>query len=116
MDAEEIRIGADFGCGPYGWRKSAGGSSWSNFACVGSGLSEEIGTSQELDADFAEWVISFEQNYDAPDFDWSSFHFQGIALATLLKTEVGDRFIIYYCTPSEDPIRGNNPPMLIESP
>ena len=107
---------ADFGCGPYGWRKSAGGSSWSNFACIGSGLSDDIGTSRKLDADFAEWVISFERNYDDAGFDWSSFHFQGITLATRLKVEVGDRFIIYYCTPHEDPIRGHNLPMLIEPP
>jgi hypothetical protein len=114
MNAEEIRIGADFGCGPYGWRRSDANSLWSNFACVGSGLSEEIGTSRKLDADFAEWVISFERNYEDADFDWSAFHFQGIALSKRLKAEVGDRFIIYYCTPSEDPIRGHNSPMLIE--
>jgi len=73
-----------------------------------------IGTSVSLDKSFADWVISFERNYEAKDFDWSAFHSQGIALANRLKGEVGDRFKISYRPPYEDPVRGNLPPCVIE--
>ena len=117
MAEETINIMADFGNGPYAWKKQAGDGGHgvgSNIADATCGLSHVIGTSQRLDDDFARWVIDFERGYDDPEFDWDLFHMEGLLLTTRLKDEVGNRFTIFYCAPSDDPVRGKLPPFLVK--
>jgi len=89
-ERETICIMADFGMGPYAWHQGA------NIADSLTGFPSRFGVSKNLEADFAEWVIDFERNYERLDFDWDGFHQRGIELSKKLKKEIGDRFIIEY--------------------
>ncbi len=118
MAGETITIMADFGNGPYAWKKrtcEGCASVGPNIADATCGLSHVIGSSAELDDDLAAWVVGFERRYDDPQFDWAAFHSQGVALATRLKGEVKDTFDVAYCPPHEDPLNGKMPAIAIES-
>ena len=56
-----------------------------------------------LEESFAAWVTRLERGYDAPAFDWSAFHQEGLALVTSLKRAVGDAYRVIYRKPHEDP-------------
>jgi len=118
MADETITIMADFGSGPYAWKKltcDGCASVGANIADATCGLSFLIGTSTQLDDELAAWVVGFERGYDKPEFDWVSFHAQGIALATCLKREVRDRYDVAYFPPHEDPLHGQMPVFVIEA-
>jgi len=100
-ERELIYIMADFGMGPYAWRHG-------NIADSITGFPPEFGVTKELEADFAEWAISFEKDYDSPAFDWEAFHRRGIELSKRLKQEIGTRFDIEYHKAIEDPAYEND--------
>jgi hypothetical protein len=113
MNSEStICIMADFGFGPYAWlrgpelsRPRVGG----NIADSVSGFPEEYNISAALQADFAEWITEFEREWENPKFDWNRWNHTGISLAKRLKSEVGNRFMVEYHYPFEDPTHGSNP-------
>lgn len=49
------------------------------------------------------WVMLFENCYELRPFSWDSFHRQRMALAKRLKAEIGDRAMVLYVKPHEDP-------------
>lgn len=118
MPDETITIMADFGNGPYAWKKrtcegcAAVGPNIADATC---GLSFLIGTSPGLDDEFSEWVKRFEDGCFRPDFDWAAFHDLGVKLAGRLKHEVGKRFVVAYRPPWEDPQRGTMAAIVIPS-
>jgi len=100
---------ADFGNGPYAWRRGpeagppqVGG----NIADAVGGFQSRYGISPGLQKEFAVWVTEFERDYENPEFDWARWNEQGVALARRLKGEVGERFLVEYHYPWEDPHRG----------
>jgi hypothetical protein len=100
---------ADFGNGPYAWlrrpdlsRPRVGG----NIADAVTGFPEEYNISAALQADFASWITEFERKWDDRAFDWDCWNRTGIALARRLKVEIGDRFLVEYHYPCEDPRSG----------
>lgn len=60
----------------------------------------------DLIARLASWQRAFENApFDADLFkfqDWESFHAEGIALATEVKSSLGDRYVVYYAKAFED--------------
>jgi len=116
MSAEEtIVIYADFGMCPYAWRKKASDTTsyvGGNIADSTYGLSRVIGTSDTLDAAFAEWIHRFNRSDYEETLDWEQFHHDGVELARQLKAQVGDRFEVEYHPPYEDPIRGGRDGLL----
>ncbi|MDD5724493.1 MAG: hypothetical protein PHY29_12280 [Syntrophales bacterium] len=60
-----ICIMADFGNGPYAWVREAVSSKplvGSNIADVICGFPDEFDVSEELEKQFADWAIKFENN------------------------------------------------------
>lgn len=101
-----ICIMADFGMGPYAWLREPELSAplvGSNIADSVSGFPEEYNVSSALERDFAYWVTEFERDYDKPEFDWENWNKVGISLTQRLKAEIGDRFLLEYHYPFEDP-------------
>ena len=110
-----ICVMADFGMGPYAWlrgpdlsRPRVGG----NIADSVSGFPEEYIISPALQADFATWVTEFERECENRAFDWEHWNQTGISLARRLKKEVGNRFMVEYHYPFEDPRFGGNPEII----
>ena len=51
----------------------------------------------------------FENDYDRTSFNWRDWNERGIALARRLKNEVGNRFLVEYQYPFEDPMYAEQP-------
>ena len=95
--------------GPYAWLRGpelAPPRVGLNIADSVSGFEEEFGVSQELQSQFADWVTEFEAGYDDAKFDWEKWNQAGMTLARKLKQEVGDKFLVEYHYPFEDPVNG----------
>lgn len=97
----------DFG-GAYGWRKDNS----DNVGVGGNhadtvGWYDDNGISQSLHESFAAWQTEFEsagmRSRNFADFDWVDYHSRGIALAVLLKEELGEHATIIYEKAFEDP-------------
>ncbi len=104
-----ICVMADFGNGPYAWRRGPEESrprTGGNIADAVRGFQAHYGISQGLQEKFAAWVTQFERDYEHTEFDWARWNEQGVALARRLKGEVGERFLVEYHYPCEDPHRG----------
>ena len=101
-----ITIMADFGFGPYAWLKDASDQTdyvGMNIANRKTGMTE-FHITKKLEGDFAKWIDRFERYaLDNPDFDWKSFHQEGVPLAKRLKQEVGNLANVLYVKPAEDP-------------
>jgi hypothetical protein len=110
-----ICIMADFGNGPYAWLRNPDSAFHvgPNIADVISGFPSEYQISKELEKEFAEWVIIFENNYDKDDFNWPSWEDKGISLTRKLKHEVGNAFIVEYHYPYEDSVAPDPPPIIV---
>ncbi|MBF0548260.1 MAG: hypothetical protein HQM08_27735 [Candidatus Riflebacteria bacterium] len=104
-----ITIMADFGFGPYAWLKDASDQTdyvGLNIANRKTGMTE-FHISKVLEADFGKWIDLFERNaLDNRDFDWVTFHRDGLCLAKRLKREVGNLANVLYVKPAEDPNHG----------
>lgn len=104
-----LTVMPDFGSGPYLWLienstldcSLVGG----NIASTGYWSSKPSlsHVSQELREDFDDWITQFELYSEFPRFKWSLFHQRGLILAQRLKNQVGDKFIVRYVKPVEDP-------------
>ncbi len=99
-------IMADFGMGPWGWRKPVDNMT----SAVGGNIAEAVGgwsgehpISAGLVGRFSVWARWFECFYDTPEFEWGAFHKIGCALAGELKREVGDQARVIYSKAFEDP-------------
>jgi len=103
---DTICIMADFGMGPYAWRRPAdqvppyvGG----NIADAVAGFPEDMGVPKELETEFAEWVTLFERDYDQEGFDWDAWNKRGLELTRKLKDFLGDAYAVEYHYPVECP-------------
>lgn len=106
MPVKTITLMADFGNGPYAWLKDASDESeWvgGNIADAVGGFGDEYGVPAELEKQFADWVILFEREYKNPEFDWNTFHREGIVLCRRLKQALGNAYRVVYVKPHEDP-------------
>ena len=104
-----ICIMADFGMGPYAWLRGpelAPPRVGLNIADSVSGFEKEFCVSQDLQSQFADWAIEFENDCDNTGFDWGKWNQTGIMLARKMKKELGDKFLVEYHYPFEDPING----------
>ena len=108
-----ITVMPDYGMGPYAWEKPSSDHSPYVGICIATatdGFEAEDGTkiSPALEAEFNEWTAQFEQFAERVEFDWETFHRQGINLSKKLKSELGSRYEVVYHKPSEDPNREIN--------
>jgi len=87
---------ADFGGCPYAWVDGE---------CVGdgNGFESEYNVSPTLQHEFSGWINKFDDCFYTKEFDWNSFHSQGLMLTKKLTEEIGDEFTIEYQYPIEDP-------------
>jgi hypothetical protein len=111
----KICIMTDFGMGPYAWLRGPELTRSRVGQCIAdavTGFPKEYGVSENLQRDFAEWVIDFEKNYDHVNFDWEEWNHVGIELARKLKKEIGDQFLVEYHYPHEDPRYDAAPPII----
>ena len=102
-----ITIMPDFGNGPYAWQKDASDATTYVGGRIGDAMcgfeNSDYKVSAELEAGFATWMIQFGNHSHESDFDWESFHRQGIALSRRLKAELGEVVRVVYDIPVEDP-------------
>ncbi|MBA4418538.1 MAG: hypothetical protein C0392_11620 [Syntrophus sp. (in: bacteria)] len=117
-----LTIMPDYGNAAYAWIRREGSSDDSYMGkavgsngslydkYVGGSMVDETGfycdklsISKELQEDFEDWAIRFELYADFRRFNWERFHERGLILAKRLKKEIGDRAILRYMKPSEDP-------------
>ncbi len=117
-----LTIMPDYGNAAYAWIRDEGSPDTSDIGqAVGSDGSvndrhlggnigdatgfctEEFPVSKELQEDFADWAIQFELYADFRRFNWEHFHERGLVLARRLKKEVGNKAIVRYEKPCEDP-------------
>jgi len=110
IDFYRYTIFPDYGMAPYAWLVEAGVESHGVGYCAGSatGWNGHKPISENLQNEFAQWAIHFENEVDCncgPDtnFDWCSFHKQGVALSVSLKQELGADSLVYYVKGHEDP-------------
>lgn len=107
MNKPVITIMADYG-GAYAWRKNEHSSApgvGGNIACT-SGWGFELPISDSLHLAFVQWQQRFEvlrSDTEINDFDWPTYHQEGIKLCRQLKRELGDAVIILYEKAFEDP-------------
>lgn len=105
-----LSIMPDYGSGPYLWILRDADSD----SCqVGPNLAsyefwpddEEFlaSVTKELQEDFDDWVLQFELYADFRRFKWEPFHKRGLNLAHRLKKQIGDKAIVRYVKPFEDP-------------
>ncbi|MDA8124829.1 MAG: hypothetical protein M0009_06560 [Deltaproteobacteria bacterium] len=115
-----LTVMPDYGSGPYLWILKEGspdsrgvGPNIASYECWPNDdfLSH---VTQEVKEDFDDWVLQFEHYADLPQFNWGSFHKRGLVLARRLKAQLGDRAIIRYVKPMEDPNHGQDEIMVIE--
>ncbi len=107
---------ADFGMGPYAWLRGPESTQSRVGPCIAdavTGFPKEYGVSENLQRNFAEWVVDFGRNYRDANFDWERWNNIGITLARKLKQEIGDQFPVEYHYPHEDP-RHDVPAPIIE--
>ncbi|MBN1636316.1 MAG: hypothetical protein JW920_07370 [Deltaproteobacteria bacterium] len=110
-----ICIMADFGNGPYAWIRdpeTAKPLVGPNIADAICGFPEDFGVSKGLHKQFANWVIDFENHYDDKGFNWEEWNQISIELCKMFKKEIGDRFLVEYHYPWEDPRYEGNPPII----
>lgn len=110
MSAKTITIMPDFGMGPYAWLKDASDTTeyvGENVANAIYGF-DEFEVSEELQREFAAWIRRFERYCCDADFDWDTFHRDGLALSRWLKQEIGDLANVLYVKPVEDPKHEQN--------
>ena len=113
-DAEHtITVMPDYGMGPYAWQKPGSDESQYVGICIATateGFEADDGTKigAELEAEFNEWTAQFEQFAERPNFDWESFHRNGLNLSRKLKVALGPNYRIVYHKPCEDPDRETN--------
>jgi hypothetical protein len=103
-----ITVMPDYGMGPYAWEKPVTDETPYVGICIATEfdkLETEDGTtvSDELHIQFCEWTGKLERFAEQPQFDWKSFHQQGIKLSQILSRELGARFRVVYHKPCEDP-------------
>ena len=103
-----ITVMPDYGMGPYAWEKPASDQTPYVGLCIATvvdKLETEDGTTitDALHAEFVAWTGDFEQFAQKPDFDWKAFHTRGTDLSHRLKMELGNRFMVVYHKPFEDP-------------
>lgn len=106
---------ADFGNGPYAWLRGPEEKQPCAGGCIAdavAGFPPEYGVSENLQREFAEWVIDFERNSEHADFAWEEWNHVGMDLARKLKKEIGDQFLVEYHYPSEDPRYDADPPII----
>jgi hypothetical protein len=93
--------------GAYGWvsRREEGDHGVGSCHADDSGWYATPGISAPLQQSFAEWQAVFNRTRGdfTHDFDWEEFHRRGLALAVLLKIELGNAARIVYEKPFEDP-------------
>jgi hypothetical protein len=96
MKKTTIVIMADFGGCPYAWVDDE---------CVGdgNGFESEYNVSPTLQHEFSGWINKFVDCLRIKEFDWISFHTQGLMLTKKLTEEIGDQYAIEYQYPIEDP-------------
>jgi hypothetical protein len=101
---KKISIMADYGMSPYAWIKDESDDTpYVGINCGGYlNKPSEFPMPDQLHDQFIEWCGGFEQGADKPDFDWASFHAQGLNLSRQLKLSVGDEFKVVYVKPVED--------------
>ncbi len=77
--------------------------------CDGTYWDETYPMTEGLWQKFSDWAIEFDrtafydEDYDASDWDWESFHERGLQLTRWLREEVGDEYRVIYMKPAEDP-------------
>lgn len=104
-----LSIMPDYGSGPYLWILRDGCSSareiGPNIASYGLWPVDEFLSSvtKELQEDFDDWVLQFELYAELRKFQWAPFHKRGLQLARRLKKQIGDKAIVRYVKPCEDP-------------
>jgi hypothetical protein len=103
-----LSVMADYGSGPYLWILRDGTADAPKIGpCIASyGYwpdDEFPGIAQDLKEDFDDWIMQFESYSGLPKFRWEFFHKRGLQLARRLKAQLGDRAIVRYVTPMEDP-------------
>ena len=104
-----ITIMSDFGMSPYAWERDEA----DEHRGVGGAITDSVcgfdntpyKVSAELQRDFREWAVYFEQHALNPrSLDWQEFNRAGLELAKRLKAEIGDQARVLYEAPYEDPI------------
>ena len=108
-----ITIMPDFGMGPYAWiirdgdvnARQVGPNYADSVAGFPHGKDDEIqfNMPKELEEDFSDWVTAFELYADFRRFNWDHFHARGLILAKRLKKHIGQKAIVRYVKPCEDP-------------
>jgi hypothetical protein len=115
-----LTVMPDYGSGPYLWilRDSTpdctkvGGNIasyefWPDYDFLSS-------VSKELQEDFDDWVLQFELYAELKLFRWDTFHKRGLTLARRLKKQLGNKAIVRYVKPCEDPNHEQEETTLIE--
>ncbi|MBA4418536.1 MAG: hypothetical protein C0392_11610 [Syntrophus sp. (in: bacteria)] len=121
MNKPILTVMPDYGSGPYLWiiRDDSpldcphiGG----NIASYEFWPDDEFLSSvtKELQEDFDDWVLQFELYAELRRFEWKPFHKRGLMLARRLKRQLGDKAIVRYVGPCEDPNCKNSEIMIIE--
>lgn len=107
MSRPILSVMPDFGGGPYLWLQSdeTAGSIGMNIASHQYWAKDTHlpNVTEELREDFDDWVTQFGLYADSRGFQWESFHRRGLVLARRLKKQIGDKAIVRYLKPSEDP-------------
>ncbi len=100
-----ICIMADFGMAAYAWFRELNKTHGigDNIADAVIALPDEFGVSKALQSELGEWAIIFENKCPEPTFDWEGWNAKGLSLAKRLKQEVGDKYLVEYHYPMEDP-------------
>lgn len=119
-----ISIMPDFGMGPYAWiirdgnvnALYVGGNYADSSLGFPHGEHDEFGFNvpKELEEDFSDWAVTFELYADFRRFNWNHFHARGMVLTKRLKRHIGDKAIVRYVKPNEDPRWNEDGTVIIE--
>jgi len=111
----------DYGSGPYLWILTDStpedhhvGPCIASYQCWADDEECLSKVSKELQADFDDWVLQFELYAEFQRFQWESFHKRGLVLAHRLKKQIGDKAIVRYVKPMEDPNHEQDEIVIIE--
>ena len=120
MNKPILTVMPDYGGGPYLWLIE---NSTPDCSLVGGNIGSDgywasepslSHVTQELREDFEDWVTQFGLYAELPHFKWEWFHQRGLILAQRLKNQVGDKFIVRYVKPCEDPNHEQDRTTIIE--
>lgn len=115
-----LSIMPDYGSGPYLWilrndtpdTKLVGPCIASHECWPDDKILSSV--TKELQEDFDDWVMQFELYAELIKFQWEPFHRRGLILAHRLKKQLGEKAIVRYIKPCEDPNHTQDETTIIE--